>query len=269
MPRLRFALLLAALALASSACRMTVEVTARLTASGAGEFRVDFSFDKEFVDVVETSPEGRESLERLRDVGASFRATGWRVATTEPDGGLRIEIARDFDDAEDMQRALADVAARTDASGAFAFSNVFRDFEISHSSGLFSTSSRMSGTVELTPERLAPNVPASAELKDALEQAAKQVLAFRVRLEMPGGVGRYDGDPESLAGGTIVWDAPFGGTLAFSAEAGGIRAAAVGIVAGSASVLLAAALLTWMRARRRRAAPVEGWEMPQGSDDGA
>ena len=113
---------LLALVAASGACTMSVDVVTTLHAGGDGTFRIAFAFDKEFIDLVQTSEEGRASLAQIRGLGDAFKGSDWRVATTQPAGGLRIEIERDFADAKDLREALDDAAVK--GGGSLSFLNI-------------------------------------------------------------------------------------------------------------------------------------------------
>lgn len=255
--------LLAAVALivTMSGCTIGIDVSAVVSPEGSGTFRVSFAFDKEFVDVVSTSADGRRSLAALKDVVGATTTTGWTIRATQPSGGLRIQIDRTFDDPESLNRAIEQVASKPQ-QGSLAFLNIFRDFSLRHSGGFLKTTTDVAGNVDLAPERLAPSfAKVKPELRQALQQAAGRVFAFKVRVLLPGHVTRFSGDPEKVDGGVVEWSAPFGRTLTFSAHASGLRWGNVGLAA-LPFVLLLIVLLIWMRRRRRAAqAPVEGWEV--------
>lgn len=250
----------AALLLAASmiACRADVDVTLHIGSSGAGTFRVVFAFDKEFLTVVEASEEGKSSLAQLRSLGSGTAASGWAIRQSAPDGGLRLEIQRAFEDPKALEEALSDVASEN--QGPLSFLAVFRDVRISRESGFFSNQSRLSGNVDLTPERLAPGVEIDPDVRAAFEQAGREAFRFAVTAEFAGRVSRFEGDPEKVSGGTVVWTANLGRTLRFSADASALRAQAVVPAGALGLAALGAAVAMVLRVRRRRAAPVPGWE---------
>lgn len=264
--RIRVFAALALLALLTAACQMTVDVTTVMRADGAGTFRIVFAFDKEFIEVVRSTEQGAETLDQLAETGSQFAGTGWVVRQTQPGGGLRLDISRAFDDPDDLEAALRQVA-RESGDRPLSFPSIFRDFRIDHSAGFLRTASQVRGTVDLSPERLVPGTEAGDDLRNALKQAARDVFRFRVRIDLPGRVGSYRGDPESVAGGAIVWTVPFGETLDFSAKAGGYKAASLLIVFGPVVPALAGGLVFILRRRRRdRTAAVPGWEVASGPD---
>ncbi|HEX9697583.1 MAG TPA: hypothetical protein VGB64_14875 [Actinomycetota bacterium] len=257
---------LALLALSVGACEMTVDVATRVGDDGTGSFRIVFAFDEEFIDVVRSTDEGAATLDELADTGAQFAGSGWIVRQTQPDGGLRIDISRTFKDPEELEAAIRDVADRS-GDRALAFPTVFRDVRLDHSSSFFRASAGVTGTVDLTPERLVPGAEAGEQLREALKRAARDVFRFRVRLDLPGRVGEYRGDPESVAGGTIVWAIPFGETLEFAASSSGYKTSSLLIVGGPVvALIVAAATVLLLRRRRDRNAPIPGWEVAEKSE---
>ncbi|MHB8513229.1 MAG: hypothetical protein ACYDCC_13785 [Actinomycetota bacterium] len=251
-----------ALALTMSACKIAVDVSATVQASGEGAFHVTFSFDKEFIQVVSTSPDGRRSLQALRNVGRETTSSGWILSSSSKNGGLVVTIDRPFSRPQDLTAALSQVANRPQ-KGSLAFLRIFRDFELTQSTSFSRTLSDVKGTVDLSPERLAPGFSsANARLRQALQQAASKVFSFQVSVSLPGRITHYSGAPTRLDGGNATWVAAFGSTLAFTAHSSYIRWSNIGyVIAPIALILLAAVLLLVLRARKR-AAPVEGWEVP-------
>lgn len=249
------------LALLTSACQLTVDVSAMIGDDGSGTFRVVFAFDEEFIDVVRSTEQGAATLEQLSETGAQFGGTGWVVRQSRPDGGLRIEISRAFDDPDELENALRKVEQES-GGRALSFPSVFRDFRIDHSSSFFGVSSEVSGSVDLTPERLVPGAEAGEDLRAALRQAARDVFRFRVSLDLPGRVSEYQGDPESVSGGSIVWTVPFGERLDFSATSAGTKSLALLIVFGPLVAALLVVIVVLLRRRRReRATVVPGWDV--------
>ncbi|HVL91033.1 MAG TPA: hypothetical protein VM841_12440 [Actinomycetota bacterium] len=261
--RIRLLAATALLALLTAACQMTVDVTTAMGDDGRGTFRIVFAFDKEFIEVVRSTEQGSATLDELAETGEQFGGTGWTVRQTRPQGGLRIDISRSFDDPGELERALREVE-RESGDRALSFPSVFRDFRIDHSSSFFRTSAEVTGSVDLRPERLVPGADAGEELRAALRQAARDVFRFRVSLDLPGRVGRYRGDPERVSGGSIVWTVPFGDRLEFAASSDGFKTSSLLIVLGPAAALLAGAAIVPVRRRRReRAIAVPGWDVPR------
>lgn len=265
--RIRSAAAFALLAMLAGACQMTIDVTARLNEDGSGRFTVAFAFDKEFVDVVRSSERGKESLNELATIGATFENSGWTVRQSQPDGGLRLNLSRTFRDPAELERSIREIAQRS-TTESLSFLSIFRDFRIGHSSGLFNSSANVSGVADLSPERLAPGAELTDDVRAALALAAKDVFRYRIAIEMPGRVGDYDGNPDSVAGGTIVWTVPFGQSLDFAASSQGLRTGRVVLASGGGAVVLIA-LGAWLLLRRRRRdrEVVPGWDVAEPAGD--
>lgn len=257
---------LLALVVFTTACQMNVDVTTTLNAGGDGRFSIVFSFDKKFIEVVSSTAEGRESLAQIRELGSAFEGSGWAVKTTKPDGGLRIAVDRTFTSPQDLQRALKGVEERSKQS--LSFLNVFRDFTLDYAGGTLRTGGSVGGSVDLTTKRLAPTAETNPELEKVLKQAAGEVFRFTIKVNMPGRVGTYEGNPTRVEGGSVQWRAPFGEVSQFGAKASGFTPLGLGaIVLPIAAVMVIAGALM-VRSLRRRKAPVpEGWTMT-GEDDG-
>ncbi|GAC1414848.1 MAG: hypothetical protein NVSMB57_10420 [Actinomycetota bacterium] len=250
-----------ALLLTMSACNIGVDVSTVVRSGGDGRFHVTFSFDKEFVEVVSTSVDGKKSLQALRSVGTETTPTGWTIRSSAPAGGLAISIDRHFDDPASLNRAIETVANQPQ-QGSLAVLNIFRGFRLRHSRSFLKTTTDVSGVVDLAPERLAPGFSkVKPALRQALQQAAGRVFSFHVSVKLPGRISRFTGSPERVDGSAAKWAAPFGKTLSFSAHASGVRYANLALAGGPLLALLLIGLLWLLRLKRLRAAPVEGWEV--------
>lgn len=265
--RIRRAAALALLAMLAGACQMTIDVTARIDEDGSGVFKVAFAFDKEFVDVVRSSERGKDSLAELATIGTQFESSGWKVEQSQPGGGLRLNLSRPFATPAELESSIREIAEQTKSDN-LSFLSVFRDFRLGHSGGFFSSGANVSGIADLSPERLAPGAELTEEVRAALAVAAKDVFRYRIMVEMPGRVGTYDGNPDSVAGGSITWTVPFGQSLDFAASSSGLRTGRVLLVAGSAAAVLIA-LGVWLMLRRRRSEreAVPGWDVTAAPED--
>ena len=262
--RTRAAIFLAVVA-AFTGCEMTAEVTTQVSTGGRATFAIVLAFDKQLLDVVRQNAEGAAALDSLAKVPAEFSNAGWTFRKSEPNGGLRIETRRRFPSASALNTALA--LLRRDLSGndnpAAALLEVFKEFEITRTSGFLKSQTRVNGVVDVTPGSLfgSTDIPAETQqaINDFVSQQASQFFKFRVRADLAGKVTSSTGDPE-VSGGTAVWTPKFGRELRFSATASAYNPFALLVIGFPFAALLAFG--AWrLFARRRPVAAVPGWEV--------
>lgn len=223
------------------------------------------SFDKQLLDTVRTNPEAAKALEEVAKIPAEFSSGSWTFHKSEPNGGLRFETQRRFSNVEALNEAVRALRRDVDQSSSAAASlvTVFKDFEIHRTSGFLKSQTRVSGIADVTPSSLfgRTDIPASAQkaISDFFASQATPFFKFRVRADLPGKVTSTTGDPK-ISGGSVVWSPTFGRELRFSAAASSYNPFALLLI----GVPLAGGLAVGasrLFARRRRGAPVPGWEV--------
>lgn len=257
----RAALLVAAVALAASGCRLDVVTEATFDTSGGGELLVAVRIDG-------------ATLRRLDGIGvdpalavaaALDPGLGWRVTReVDVDGGLVLGHRRSFADAGELTALLAELAAdlATDDPA------LRLDLDVTTARGGAVT---LAGTAGLSPPGTTglvrdgvPAGPAGETLADLTARSVRPVLRVRV----PGDVIAHDGD--RTVGRVVEWDLPVGAsrpvTLTSAAVPGWrrlLRPGSVGLAAVAAGAGVLALRLLRRRGRGRSQGGVDG-----GGDDG-
>jgi hypothetical protein len=252
----------AALVMALSGCKMTIEVRTVMSRGGSGTFRVVFAIDRELAELArQSAPSGQDPFQQLKNLPNELTRSGWTLKQSTPDGGLRIEIERPFANAEDLNDALAKLEESTGQGGPTpAF---FKNFRVRHSGGFLKSSSSIAGTIDLSTAGLlgSGTIPAQngAALEQIISQGASEFFEFTVRAQLPGRITSSEGDPEPARGGTITWSPKFGQQLDFAATASGYNPVGLGVV--GIPILALLGLGVYLIAGRRRPVPaVPGWE---------
>jgi hypothetical protein len=107
-PSIRIALVLM-LAWLLSSCQMTVQLTTKLDARGGGTFTIGVTADKELRDQLRAAPDASSGLASVQGLFDGLRARGWRVAESQPSGGLAFTASKNFKSTAEFDALLADV----------------------------------------------------------------------------------------------------------------------------------------------------------------
>jgi hypothetical protein len=248
--------LAAALVVATSACKIDVNLTTTVARDGSGDFKVEFVIDKELADLARNS--GEDPFAVLSEIPASLPA-GWRFDRSDAGGGLRVMISRHFPRAKDLNDALADLEAAA-AAQAGPTARFFK-LRLRRSSSFLRTRTAISGSIDLSSAGLlgAVNLPADTvgQLQSLMQQSGSQFFLFTMKAMLPGKVATAGGEPHDLDGGTVTWTPRLGDTIRLSAEASALNTAGVAAIGGPAVVVAAALALMLVRRRRDRASPPE------------
>lgn len=230
---------------ATSGCRMQVDLGIDVSRDGSGEVAVAVQLDAEAAD-------------RLPDLATQLRlddlqAAGWDVEGPTPTGGSTvIRATKAFATPEQATRVLQDVSG---------VAGPFQGFQVSRRSSVLSTDYTLTGVVDLSAgvegfvdEELRRRLEGgdlsleTSQLEELTGAPLEETFRFEVRAELPGSVdvgggGRVEGD-------TAVWTPVVGERLMLAASSETLhhqRLAWMG-VSGAALLLLVVALVL---ARRR------------------
>lgn len=223
------------LLLALSGCRVGVHVGVDTRADGTGTVRAVVTLD-------------RDAAARIPDLATQLRTddltrAGWRVTgpSSTADGGVTVEASHPFRSGDEERRLVEQLSGPT---------GPFRDFRLRRTRSFLRTTTRFSGTVDLSAgaagfsdpqltQRLgSPFGVDEAALEKELGSALSRLFEVEVAARLPGSV--TSNAPTRAANGA-VWRPKLGERAVLRASSS--RLNVTNIVLAAASVLLALAFV--------------------------
>lgn len=252
MPRARAPLAVTALlAVALSACQMSVELHATVDAGGGGTFTLRMLLDREVVlgfqrlaDVARRERREEVGLEILTDFFACLERRGWAVQREQPDGGLLLAASRSFEDVAAFDGLLQSMRCREDP-GAIELPRLFT-MDLGRERSLWRSRWFFRGRVDLRPT--VAGDAGTRRLIERLFPLAARGFVFQVSAALPGGVAVEKGSG-FVEAGTAVWRPALGTTMEFAAESSRLNAGSILLIAVPSILVIVAGV--WVLAGRR------------------
>jgi LPXTG-motif cell wall-anchored protein len=240
---------LALIGLATTGCRLDLTAAADLDRDGTGTASLAVRMDDALLDELDAL-----AIDPTIEVtAAASKSDAWTLERTVDDQqAITILLTTTFDDPAQIGAAFRDLSSGLSDRDP----GLFVDVEVAQTEDGGST---IDGSVGFrAPESAGvvvdgePLGPSAAEL----EELTSRAVVPRLQLTMPGPVVTHDAD--DVAGRTVTWDIPIGGSRTVSAVAQDpaiYQQPWIWFVAAGLIAVIGAALLTLRRRRRRRVAP--------------
>jgi hypothetical protein len=232
-----------------SACNMTVQITTHLNGKGGGTLGLRMALDKEVRDTL-SAGEGK-GIKVLGGLFSRLQTAGWKVTTTEPDGGLDLQATKAFSNRDGFTAALRDLSSGSTNGSDAALGGYSLDYRSTGS--FFKTKTEFSGTVDTTAWRqiLAATVTKGNQAQaQALLDSASDSFHFEIDATLPGSlsVGKGDG---TVSNGEAVWRPALGSRVDISASASAIKTSSL-LLVGLPALLIVAGLGWYAIGRRQK-----------------
>jgi hypothetical protein len=224
-------------ALLLSSCQLTVELSTRLDGKGGGTFSLAMQMDEELRRQLEGATDPASGVASIAGLFDGLRANGWTVERTEPAAGLRFAASRAFPDAAGFATALDELGSARGSSGP-QLDGIKFELGLDQDRSLWRSRSSFRGEFDT-----------SGVLPPDLLQAARGLVRFEIRAELPGSTTVQTGDG-LLDDRGAVWRPELGEALTFSAESSALRTSSLLGIMLPALALLAA--IAWLLLGRRK-----------------
>ena len=249
MPR-RLLLLVALLAWATTACRVTLAAGVDVERDGSGRVTAALGLDAEALKEVGDPA----TALRVDDLGQA----GWQVEAPrrEDDGLTWIRASKRFDSPEQAAAVLAELSGPD---------GPFRDFRIVRTESLLRSKTAFTGTIDLSGGLAGLSDPDLATALgdvdlgldlEGLRRRFGEELARTVQVQVTAGLpGEVTTNAPVRDGGRALWSPELGQTVTMEASSEALRIdPLVPAAAGTVVVVLAVLLVVVVRRRRRRRA---------------
>lgn len=239
----RWPLLLALVAVLTSACQVRLATDIAVGGDGSGTFEFAVAIDEELArDLRDAGLEPLAGLEQV-DEGSA----GWEVTEETPeDGGLGVRLRGTFDDPEELRELASELHRQLDADDMRVHDGLRLE---RRDDGSVALSGRVGLRLPAAPGAEGQGVSFDADdLERLIEERGDEFVRYDVRVTLPAAPVEHDAD--EVDGNSLVWHAPVDGMRDISAVSAVPGTSpvlvALGIGVGTAAVA-ALAVIVWRR----------------------